>query len=347
MKDDIIFTVGTARPFIPRHDRRLLLYKLNLYRDGLERVVDLTSIDALVDTSGQPFFKNGLGLFVPAWNSEYYICGRTYFKIFKSEDLTNFKAVYTDPKGTYGNHFFSDPVGQYICIGVGRGWKGSKGIVSYTPSSSYLLCSEDGGEHWYKVYELDYPTAIYDGVVIDDLILFTAREKCAVYVSFNKGKSFCEIQLNSTARNITYHRKRRREIFIVSSDDSFYISLDATKFWKVRLKTKGLVLRYPTTIPDHNTAFCFAGVGVRSWLLAVDLETGETNICDLTDFTGDTYASRLAVFHDKFFVGSELYGKLYFGDITLLRKLTRKDLIKLQTSFLARSLCGRIFQTIS
>jgi hypothetical protein len=176
-RNGVFFTVGVARPFLPLSEQRLLLYGLEPYNNMLKRLMDLTSIDASVNTSGKPFFKDDLGMFIPAWNAYYYVNGRIYFKIFHSKDLIEFRSVYADPAGTYGNHFFTDPSSNTICIGVGRGWKGEEGIISYTPLSSYVLCSEDGGEHWVKIYELKYPSAIYDGIIIDELMLFTAREK--------------------------------------------------------------------------------------------------------------------------------------------------------------------------
>ncbi|MHA1583361.1 MAG: glycosyltransferase [Candidatus Baldrarchaeia archaeon] len=94
MEDNLLFTIGTARPFIPHHKRRLLLYEFNPYRNRLKCIVDLTFLEPLIDTSGKPFFKEEVGLFIPAWNSEFYINGRTIFKIFHSCDLAEFRTVY-------------------------------------------------------------------------------------------------------------------------------------------------------------------------------------------------------------------------------------------------------------
>jgi len=272
MRTGILFTVGAARHSYPPHERRLLLYEFQPYRKVLKRLVDLTSIDPHVDTSGKPFFVERLGTFIPAWSADYYVYGGTYFKIFHSENLVEFKSVYVDPTGTYGNHFFADVKGDVICIGVGRGWKGRQGKISYTPLNSYLLCSEDGGEHWFKVYELKYPSALYDGIIVDDIILFTAREKSSVFVSFNKGNNFTEIRLSSNARNVLYTKVGKKEIIIVSSDDSFYYSTDFMKFKRIKFGTKGLALRYPTL---YLGKIFFTGVGTRSWLLAYDPKLGE------------------------------------------------------------------------
>jgi hypothetical protein len=274
----------------------------------LKHVQDITSIDASLDTSGKPFYKKSIGYLIPAWNADFYICGRTWFKILHSKDLTEFKEVYVDPTGTYGNHFFADASSNRICIGVGRGLKGSQGTIGYTPLSSYLLCSEDGGEHWFKAYELKYPSAIYDGVIVDDIVAFTARERCSIFVSFNGGRRFTELRLASDARNTLYTKIGRKEIFIVSSNDQFYYSTDWTKFKTVRFNTTGLVLRYPTW---HLGKIFFSGVGNRSWLLAFDPKSGRLYGVDLTRFTGDVLASRLSVHGDQFFVGSETRGKLY------------------------------------
>jgi len=293
----------------------------------VQNLKDLTSIDKYVDTSGRPFFKKGMGVFIPAWNADYYIRGQTYFKIFHSEDLVEFKDVYVDPAGTYGNHFFADAKGSMICIGVGRGWKGCQGTISYTPLSSYLLCSEDGGKHWSKIYELKLPSAIYDGLIVDDTILFTARERGSIFISFNKGRTFTEIRLFSSARNVLYTKIGRKEVIVISSDNSFYYSTDLVKFERIKFNTKGLVLRYPTY---YLSKIFFTGVGTCSWLLAYDPKSGKLYNIDLTKFYGDKSATRLATYNDVFFVGSELYGKLYLVNPNSLEEVGTKDYIKLR-----------------
>jgi hypothetical protein len=335
-KDCITFTVGVARPFIPSYERRLLIYQFNHYRNKLKLLADFHVDTFHVDTSGQPYFSNKTGLFIPAWNSDYYVYGRTYFKIFRSQDFSEFQEIYVDPAGTYGNHFFSDESGNQIYIGVGRGWKGTRGTISYTPLNSYLLGSEDGGEHWSKIYELKYPTAIYDGVKVDDLIIFSARERNSIFVSFDNGKNFKEISFDSPTRNVIYYRKGRREFFIVSSNDSFYLSTDAVKFTTIKVGTKGLVLRYPTILPEYCDNIYFAGVGPRSWLLAIDLKLGKLKIYDLTKLTRDVYAARLTVLSNLFFIGSELKGKLYLINATNLNEPTMTDFITLYAQFLTR-----------
>jgi len=332
METMLLFTIGVARPFLQSRNRKLLVSILNPRRMVLEYLEDLTSNDKHVDTSGKPFFKESIGVLIPAWNADYYTHGRTYFKIFHSEDLAEFKDVYVDPTGTYGNHFFADFKGNVICIGVGRGWKGRQGKISYTPLSSYLLCSEDGGKHWFKIYELKYPSAIYDGIIIDDIILFTAREKGSVFLSFNKGRTFTEIKLSSSARNALYTSIGKKEIVIVSSDDSFYYSTDFIKFKRIKFNTKGLALRYPT---QYLGKIFFTGVGIRSWLLAFDPKLGKLYGTDLTKFTGDVHASRLTVCDDIFFVGSELHGKLYFMDPGV-REVQAEDYVKLHIASLLR-----------
>ncbi|MCC6004915.1 MAG: hypothetical protein LM590_11305 [Thermofilum sp.] len=334
--DRVFFTVGSARPYLPLNEQRLILYEYKPYNDTFTRIIDLTNIDKLVNTSGKSFFKRNAGIFIPAWNSEFYIYGKTYFKIFHSENLTDFRTVYVDPTGTYGNHFFANDAGNIICIGVGRGWKGKKGSISYTPLSSYLLISEDHGENWLKIYELRYPTAIYDGVIVDDLILFTARERKSVFFSINKGKTFNEIHLDSPARNAAYFRIGRKEFIIISSNDSFYLShLDNIKFKKIKLYTVGLVLRYPIFF---QRKIFLSGVGVRSWLIAFDLKLGKVDKYDITMLAGDKSACRLAFSNNKFLIGSELYGKLYAIEPNSLRELQTKDYIKLYLSSLFNSM---------
>jgi len=332
----VFFTVGSARPYLSLNEQRLILYEYKPYNNTFTRIIDLTNIDKLVNTSGKPFFKRNIGIFIPAWNSGFYIYGKTYFKIFHSENLTDFRTVYVDPSGTYGNHFFANDTGNIIGIGVGRGWKGKKGSISYTPLSSYLLISEDYGESWLKIYELRYPTAIYDGVIVDDLILFTARERKSVFFSTNKGKTFNEIRLDSPARNAAYFRIGRKEFIIISSNDSFYLShLDNIKFKKIKLYTVGLVLRYPIFF---QRKIFLSGVGVRSWLIAFDLKLGKVDKYDITILAGDKSACRLAFSNNKFFIGSELYGKLYAIEPGSLRELRTKDYIKLYLSFLLNSM---------
>lgn len=339
--DRVFFTVGSARPYLPLNEQRLILYEYKPYNDTFTRIIDLTNIDKLVNTSGKSFFKRNVGIFIPAWNSEYYIYGKTYFKIFHSENLTDFRTVYVDLSGTYGNHFFANDTGNIICIGVGRGWKGKKGSISYTPLSSYLLISEDYGESWLKIYELRYPTAIYDGVIVDDLILFTARERKSVFFSTNKGKTFNEIHLDSPARNAAYFRIGRKEFITISSNDSFYLSyLDDIKFEKIKLYTVGLAFRYPIFFQGK---IFLSGVGVRSWLVAYDLKLGKINkYFDITAFAGDKIAGRLAFYNNKFFVGSELYGKLYVIEPDNLRELQIEDYIKLHISRLLNSVLEKL-----
>jgi hypothetical protein len=340
-EDKIFFTVGLARPYLPPNEEHLILYEYNLYSNMFTRIIDLTNIDKYVNTSGKPYFERNVGILIPAWNSGFYIYGKTYFKIFHIENLTDVRTVYVDPSGTYGNHFFANDTGNIICIGVGRGWKGKKGSISYTPLSSYLLISEDYGESWFKIYELRYPTAIYDGVIVDDLILFTARERKSVFVSTNKGKTFYEIPLDSSARNAAYFRIGRREFIIISSNNSFYLSyLDNIKFEKIKLNTVGLAFRYPIFFQGK---IFLSGVGVRSWLVAYDLKLGKINkYFDITALAGDKIAGRLALLNNKFFVGSELYGKLYVIEHDNLRELQIEDYIKLHTSHLLNSMLEKL-----
>jgi len=337
----VFFTVGSARPYIPLKEQRLILYEYKPHSDTYTQIIDLTNIDKFVNTSGKPFFKRNVGIFIPAWNSEFYIYGKTYFKIFHSENLTDFRTVYVDPTGTYGNHFFANDAGNIICIGVGRGWKGKKGSISYTPLSSYLLISEDYGKSWLKIYELRYPTAIYDGVIVDDLILFTARERKSVFFSTNKGRTFNEIRLDSPARNAAYFRIGRKEFIIISSNDSFYLSyLDDIKFEKIKLNTVGLAFRYPIFFQGK---IFLSGVGARSWLVAYDLKLGKINkYFDITALARDKIVVRLTFSNNKFFVGSELYGKLYAIEPDSLRELQLKDYLKLHLSFLLNSMLQKL-----
>jgi hypothetical protein len=125
-RNGVFFTVGVARPFLPLSEQRLLLYGLEPYNNMLKRLMDLTSIDASVNTSGKPFFKDDLGMFIPAWNAYYYVHGRIYFKIFHSKDLIEFRSVYADPAGTYGNHFSRIPQVILYVLGLVVGGRGRK-----------------------------------------------------------------------------------------------------------------------------------------------------------------------------------------------------------------------------
>jgi hypothetical protein len=92
---ELIFTVGIGRPFIPSNERVLHLYRINT-SGNIDLLHNLSLQEPRIDTSGQPYFKPGLGLFMPAWNSEFYTIGKTIFVIFKSYDFNEYKVVYVD-----------------------------------------------------------------------------------------------------------------------------------------------------------------------------------------------------------------------------------------------------------
>jgi len=334
---ELFFTVGIARPVIPSNERALRLYRINT-SGNIDLLQILSLQEPRVDTSGQPYFKSGLGLLIPAWNSEFYTIGKTIFVIFKSYDFNEYKVVYVDEHGSYGNHFFSDVQGTRICIGVGKGWNGKPGRVSYTPRGAYLLCSEDGGDHWSQIYEIKYPTAIYSGVIVDDIIAFTLRERGAIVVSFNGGKHFKEIILGSSARTIIFCRIEGSDVAILSSDDALFISEDFINWKRIMLPTKGLSLRYPTV----NSPFViFTGVGNGSWIFKISLDNFNIKDIMAREIYNDI-APRLALFNGKLYIGSELYGKLYSIEMSEFRRFNSLTNLKINFMFYINLLKAKI-----
>jgi hypothetical protein len=334
---ELFFTVGIARSVVPSNERVLRLYRINT-SGNIDLLQNLSLHEPRIDTSGQPYFKPGLGLFIPAWNSEFYTIGKTIFVIFKSYDFNEYKVVYVDEHGSYGKHFFTDAQGTRICIGVGKGWNGKPGRVSYTPRGAYLLCSEDGGDHWTQIYEIKYPTAIYSGVIVDDIIAFTLRERGAVVVSFNGGKHFREIILGSSARIITFCRIEGSDVAILSSDDALFISDDFMNWKKIKLPTKGLALRYPTV--DESSVF-FTGVGNGSWIFKVSLDNFNIKDIMAREIHYDI-APRLALFNRKLYVGSELYGKLYSIEMSEFKRFNGVTNLRIKFMFYINLLKAKI-----
>lgn len=237
----LFVSVGLARLLI---NGSLYIFELDLDKDVIKPVSNLSKVSNLLNTSGSPLQLDSKTLLVPAWNAGFYSIGTSGVCILKSEDGgISWKVTYNDSKGTYAKHLCSD-INDYgrMCIGIGIGGGGKKGIISYTPYGSYLLYSEDYGESWQILYKINYPTAIYDCALIDRIIIFTAREKKSIFISINGGRDFKEYNLGLTARNITYLKDY--DLLLISNDDSiFLLRLIDNKviISKLNLPTKGLL----------------------------------------------------------------------------------------------------------
>ena len=276
------------------------------YGQSWNQIADFHFTDKRSTTTGQPFVANNGVIFVPVWNAGFYTHGETWLTIYKSEDEGfSWKKVYEDPKGTYGKHFFQSPFDDNLYLGVGVGGGGRGNRVSSTPAKSYLLRSQDDGETWRKILQVNYPTALYCGTTLDDkTIIVTAREKKSVFVSKNGGISWTEIYIGNTARSISY-LKELGKIF-VSSNSSIFLSTDGFSWVRLNTPIKWLMLRYPTL---SRGKIYLAGAGGRSIVLSTDLKEWYVTF-DATKVTGSNLFSRMALADEYIFLGNELDGVL-------------------------------------
>jgi hypothetical protein len=255
--------------------------------------------------TGQPFVTREETILVPVWNAGFYTHGKTWFAIYKSEDSgLSWKKVYNNPKGTYAKHFFQGPMGN-LYIGVGLGGGGTKGKVGFIPEKSYLLESEDMGQTWREILRVDYPTALYSGVALDDQrILVAARDKKSLFLSVNGGKTWKEMRIGNYPRSISYIKELRR--IVVTSDSAIFISEEAFSWTRLNTPIKGLILRYPTW---YKGKLYMSSVGWRCYVLSTDLNNWYLNF-DVTKETGSNLSSRMAFLNDYVFVGGDFDGTL-------------------------------------
>ena len=296
-------SVGLGRPF-GKPLCKLLMSKD--YGRSWDEIADFHSMDKRNTTTGQPFATTERVIFVPVWSASFYTHGETWFAIYKSEDYgSKWEKVFEDRTGTYGNHFFQNPADGSVYIGVGVGGGGSKGKIRYIPAKSYLLKSLDLGTTWRKVLEVDYPTALYSGTVLDDkMILVTARDKRSAFRSVDGGSSWSEIRIRKTTRNIFYSKNLNK--LVITSDSSIFVSDDGSTWVRLDTPIKGLVLRYPTL---YKGKLYMIGVGWRSYVISTDLNNWYMTF-DVTNKTGSNSFARMAMVNDYAFLGNELNGVL-------------------------------------
>ncbi len=276
------------------------------YGRSWTEIADFHSLDKRNTTTGQPFVTQEGTLFIPVWNAGFYTHGTSWFAIYKSNDSgSSWEKVYENPKGTYGKHFFQGPAGN-LYIGVGLGGGGSNGRVSPTPGKSYLLRSRDMGQTWEEILLVDYPTALYSGVALDDkTVLVAAREKRSLFLSVNGGRTWKETRMGNSMRNISYIKELHK--IVVTSNSSLFISGDAESWTRLNAPIKGLVLRYPTW---YRRKLYMSSVGWwRSYVVSTDLNRWYLSF-DVTEETGSNLGARMAVLGDFMFIGDEANGTL-------------------------------------
>lgn len=275
------------------------------YGELWSEVADFHSMNKLNTTTGQPFVTREGSIFVPAWNAGFYTDGVTWFAIYKSEDAgMSWTKVYEDLKGTYGKHFFQSPDGN-LYIGVGQGGGGSRGKVSFRPQRSYLLLSQDMGENWETILKVNYPTALYSGVALDDeKVLVAAREKKSVFFSINGGETWIETRVGNITRSVSYIEELHN--IVVTSNSALFISDDGFSWTQLNSPIKGLMLRYPTW---YKRRLYMSGVGWRSYVVSTELNKWYLSF-DVTKETASNLGARMAILNDYIFVGDEANGTL-------------------------------------
>lgn len=313
------------------------------FGESWNEVANFYFMDRRNTTTGQPFVTRDGIIFVPIWSVGFYTHGTPGFAIYKSNDsdLSWYK-IYEDSEGTYGKHFFQSPDG-YLYIGVGLGGGGSNGRVSSTPGRSYLLRSGDMGKTWGKILKVDYPTALYSGVVLNDkTILVTAREKRSLFLSENGGKTWKEVPVGNTARSISYIEELRK--IVVTSNSALFISGNVVNWTQLRTPINGLMLRYPTW---YRGKLYMSGVGWHSYVISTDLNKWYLSL-DITRETRSNLAARMAVLGDYVFVGDEANGTLVRANLQFDSNLSidLRQVLKGNMNYLA-SLAKYVIERIS
>lgn len=296
-------SVALSRPFA---EQLCKLFVSKDYGESWSEIADFYSMDKRNTTTGQPFVTKSGVIFVPIWNAGFYTYGETWLSIYKSEDNgISWEKVYEDPRGTYGKHFFENSTDGSVYLGAGVGGGGSQGKVSYTPAKAYILKSPNMGKTWKKILKVDYPTALYSGIALDEkTILVTAREKRTVFYSANGGISWIETYMGNTVRNISYFKEFGK--FVITSNSAIYVSSDGIAWTRLNAPIKLLVLRYPTL---RKEKIYMNSAGGYSSVISTDLERWFMN-CDVTQKTGSNLFTRMAMSNDYTFLGNELNGVL-------------------------------------
>ncbi len=298
---ELYVSVALVRPHIKSVCKLLVSRD---HGDSWNELGDFYSIDRRNTTSGQPFLTSHGTLLFATWDAGFYTHGKMWLAIYRSNNLgASWEKVYEDPNGSYGKHFFEDTFDGSLYIGVGVGGGGLGGKVSSTPAGSYLLKSTDGGETWNKVLEINYPTAIYSGTVDKAQTIITAREKKSVFKSLDRGRSWTELTLGNTVRNVSFIKELNQ--FVVTSNDGIFVSKDGSKWMRINSPIR-LLLRYPTFL---NGKLFMTGVGWRSLVVSTDMAKWYV-IFDATRFTDSNLSARMAIVDDYILIGDEINGML-------------------------------------
>ena len=296
--DQLLVSVATGRP---RGSKKCTLFSST---DGLEfrQIADFGECDPKASTTGQPFINSRGTIFVPVWDVDYYHVGATYTAIHRSDDNgETWTKVYEDSVGTYANHFFESPDRKHLFIGIGRRGGGKDGVIKFSPASGYLLHSNDDGRSWSTFLEFEKPSALYQGMVLeDDSIVVTTREQKSLIRASLYSQTWREEPLNHTSRCITYVPEMKK--FVISSDSAILVS-DDTKDWSpIKAPVIG-ALRYPVF---HDGLIHLACSGLPHSVIATDLKHWYM-VKDFSRLT-KTPITRMAFFRDAFYNGSEFEG---------------------------------------
>lgn len=300
---ELLVSVALARPFA-RPVCKLLVSED--YGMSHRVIADFYSMNKRNTTTGQPFITSDGVILLPTWSASFYTHGETWFAIYRSEDRgASWKKVYEDSRGTYAKHFFQDSADGTLYIGVGVDGGGSEGRISYKPARSYLLRSVDHGTTWTKILKVDYPTALYDGIALENkMILVMARDKRSMFRSVDTGNSWTEISLGAIPRNSSYLKDLDK--MIISSDSTVFVSDNGFEWMRLDTPIKWLILRYPNL---NKARIHMTSAGPHSYVMATDLNKWYL-VFDTTHMTGSNTFTRMTVFDDYIFLGNELNGVL-------------------------------------
>lgn len=281
------------------------LFRSGDYGESWTELADFHSMNKRNTTTGQPFVSTDSSIFVPVWNAGFYTHGVLGLAIYRSDDKgVSWIKMYEDLHDTYGKHFFESPEGD-LYLGVGQGGGGTDGKVSPRPGKSRLLLSRDTGQNWEEILSVNYPTALYSGVALDnETVLVAAREKKSLFLSPDGGKTWKETHLGHKTRSVSYVKELSK--IVVSSDSALFISDDVVKWSRFDIPVKGLMLRYPTW---HEGRLYMSGVAWRSYIVSTDLNTWALNH-DVTRETSSNLGARMTMLDDNIFIGDEANGTL-------------------------------------
>jgi len=162
------------------------------------------------------------------------------------------------------------------------------------------------GQTWKEILRLDYPTALYSGVALDNkTVLVAAREKKSLFLSVNGGKTWKELRMGNSMRNVAYIKELHK--IIVTSNSALFISNDAISWTRLNAPIKGLILRYPTW---YKRKLYMSSVGWwRGYIVSTNLNNWYLSF-DVTKETGSNLGARMALLGDYMFIGDEANGTL-------------------------------------